>query len=186
LSSIANGLPLALLTFYPGRELEEKLEDARDLWRQSVECLKDEKIVVRRGMRFTDDFMRCVRLWVAARSFGLERKEEASLEELKELSKLFKSEGMKEALVSRTLNALKPKIEEVEKKEKNRRRTYSALGTHGEGKVWRISHQNFLAHAGLEYNVTEVHISGKLRYSKKLREKVLNACQEGLFRPSKQ
>jgi CRISPR-associated protein Csx1 len=183
LSSIANGLPLALLTFYPGKELEEKLKEACDLWRRSVECLKEEKIV-RRRMRFTDDFMRCVRLWVAARSFGLGRREEASLEELKELSKLFKSEGMKEALVSRTLAGLETRIG-GSKKGIGEWTPLSELME--EGKSGGFSPQNFLAHAGLEYNVTEVRISGgvRLRYPESQRGKVLEACHQGLFKPQR-
>jgi len=182
LSSIVNGLPLALFTFYPGNELEEKLKDACERWRQSVECLKEEKMVVRRRMRFTEDFMRCVRLWVAARSFGLERKEEASLEELKELSeKLFEPERMKWALISTTLKGLE---KEIGSKERDKEWTpLSELMKSG-----GFSRRNFLAHAGLEYNVTEVRISsGKLwlRYSKeqRKRETVLKACRGGLFRP---
>jgi len=177
LSSIVNGFPLALLTFYPGNELEEKLKDACERWRQSVECLKGEKIVVRRRMKFTEDFMRCVRLWVAARSFGLERKEEASLKELKKLSeKLFKPERMKKALINTTLKGLE---KEIRNKERDKKWTpLSELMKSG-----GFSHRNFLAHAGLEYNVTEVHTSGKLRYSKEQRETVLDACRGGLFRP---
>ena len=182
LSSIVNGLPLALLTFYPGKELEEKLKEACDLWRRSIKCLKDGKMVVRRGMRFTADFMRCVRLWVAARSFGLERKEEASLKELEELSERFKSEGMKEALVSRTLTGLKNRLGS-----KERVKEWIPLSELMEGKSGGFSPQNFLAHAGLEYNVTEVRISGgvRLRYPKSQRREVLEACRQGLFKPQR-
>jgi CRISPR/Cas system-associated protein Csx1 len=57
----------------------------------------------------------------------------------------------------------------------------------GSIKVGSFDPQNFLAHAGLEYNVTEIQYKGNvlLHYKKEKINDVLNACKEGLFKDSK-
>lgn len=181
LSSIVNGLPLAFFTFYPKEGLEKRLKKACSLWREAIECGRSR--VVRRR-RFTEDFMRCIRLWVAAKSFGKERKEEVSLEELEDVAERFRTEGMKYALIGRTLKDLK--VEEDKRKKLGE--GWVPLSEVMERKAGPFSPQNFLAHAGLEYNLTEVCVSDgtiKLRYPKSQRKNVREACRWGLFNPGR-
>ncbi len=184
LSAIVNGFPLALYTFFPQKEeVRKRLEDAYECWRRHIEC-RDEngEIHVRRGLRFEEDFMRCVRLWVAAETFGIGRKEEVYLDELqKQSERLFWREGAKRGLISRTLEEIKERAENVGEEWESLREVFSRSGK----RVGNFSPSNFLAHAGLEYNVTEIRTEQdrlKLRYSQGMRNDVVKACCSALLR----
>ena len=183
LSSVVNGLPLALFTFYPDESnLLERLESVVNTWKQNIVC--DEKSV-RRKLKFTDDFMRYVRLWLASRSMALRKKEEVSLEEIKNVNeRLFRHYGLASKLISRTLSDLEETLKEVNQFD-NWKKLNEIIESTGK-EVGSFDPQNFLAHAGLEYNVTEIQYKGNvlLRYKKEKINDVLNACKEGLFKDS--
>jgi CRISPR-associated protein Csx1 len=183
LSSVVNGLPLALFTFYPDESnLLERLESVVNTWKQNIVC--DEKSV-RRKLKFTDDFMRYVRLWLASRSMALRKKEEVSLEEIKNVNeRLFRHYGLTSKLISRTLSDLEETLKEVNQFD-NWKKLNEIIESTGK-EVGNFDPQNFLAHAGLEYNVTEIQYKGNvlLRYKKEKINDVLNACKEGLFKDS--
>lgn len=173
LSGVVNGLPLCLYTFCPdSQRLEEELSSAVKQWRKNVEIRSKE---VERKVSFTPDFTNCVELWLAAKSFNIERKEAVVLEELEEkMRKIFEYEGSKEALISHELTEIKEKAE-AKKKELNE---WKLLGTlfSGEQISPSFDRRNFLAHAGLEYNVTELRYLEKLelRYKEDQREEIAN------------
>lgn len=179
LSSIINGLPLALYKFYPdSAEMFRRLERVLDTWKGKITC--SEGRLVERRVRFTEDFMRYVRLWVAARSLALARKEEVSLDELKQMSKrIFWYYGQQKLLISRTLGEISRELEDQPSL------GWMPLGQALGKTTGKFSADNFLAHAGLEYNVTEVskREDGKvlLRYSEAERDNIENAGLNGLF-----
>ncbi|MGB9759674.1 MAG: CRISPR-associated CARF protein Csx1 [Thermoproteota archaeon] len=181
LSSIVNGLPLAVFTFYPSESrLLERLENVVNTWKQNIVC--DGKSI-RRKLKFTDDFMRYVRLWLASRSMKLNKKEEVSLTEIKDINeKLFKHYGLTNRLISRTIGKLEKTLRNV-----NQFNEWKKLGEVLEGHVGNFDPQNFLAHAGLEYNVTEIRYKDNvlLRYEKEKINDIINACKEGLFKDSR-
>ncbi|MEM2619234.1 MAG: CRISPR-associated CARF protein Csx1 [Candidatus Hadarchaeales archaeon] len=179
LSGIVNGLPLCLYTFCPNpQRLEKKLFLAVKEWRKNVEIRSGE---VERKVSFTPDFTNCVKLWLAAKSFNIERKEAVVLEELEErMRKIFGYERSKEALISHELAKIKEEAE-AKKKELNKWKLLRTLFS-GERISPSFDRRNFLAHAGLEYNVTELRYSGKLelRYRKNQRKELANHL-EGLL-----
>jgi CRISPR-associated protein Csx1 len=184
LSAIVNGLPLALYTFFPQEEeLGRKLEEACEYWRNHIECAQG---YVKRRLKFEADFLRCVRLWIAAKVFAerlkIQKKEEISLDELYKTSqKLFRQEGTKMALINRAL------MEEIKNEAGQKaKEEWKSVKELVDKKVGKLSLQNFLAHAGLEYNVTELKREGeelKLRYSQEEKGEVIKFCLGGLFNP---
>lgn len=179
LSAMVNALPLAILTFYPDKDaMRKRLSNVLDVWVDAISCTKSS---IYRKAEFTEDFMRYTRLWLAAECAGLSRHDEVSLNELyKTADKLFGHNGLQISLVNRALKS------DVERK----------LGNESPSTGWKklrdiicgggqFSHQNFLAHAGLEYNVTEASwFDGEimLRYASDRKKDIIEACLQGLLK----
>lgn len=184
LSAIVNGLPLALYRFCPSKDFGKEIGDAVKKWREktTVEAGPG-RLRIERKLRFTEDFMRCVRLWLASTSFGLERRDAATLEDLKGIGeRLFEREGLKKALISRTLRDIEEGL-----KDKPSLREWKAL-REAIGKGGEFNPNNFLAHAGLEYNVTHVRYHDQeleFRYPDDEIPRVKGACSQGLFSPQR-
>lgn len=185
-SSIFNGLPLALYTFYPDvDELGGLVEELVEVWRENVSVAAGEGWVeVRRGLSFERDFVKLVRAHLIAKALGLRREEEVSLEELDELRKGLFSRLSKRAdiMISRDLNLVRDSVgspmgwTRLRDLEAFRKRASEGFDP-----------RNFLAHSGLEANVTEVKYDGRsimLRYVREEVERVAEACVDGLLKPA--
>ncbi|MGC9069675.1 MAG: TM1812 family CRISPR-associated protein, partial [Thermoprotei archaeon] len=128
---------------------------------------------------FTEDFRTYTKVWLASKFFSLEKSPEVEREKVKEFIRFIKHDGLKYSLLSRTIGV---DLERIEDHCDNQWRKLGELFTR---KVGDFDKQNFLAHAGLEYNVTEIRKEDnkiKLRYDMNYKEKIINACIEGLFK----
>jgi len=180
LSAIVNGFPLALYTYYPDHgKMLGRLEKVVEIWRGQT--VVQEGVSVNRNATFTEDFMRYSRVWTAAYVLNLSGKDEVDLRELKEVKdKLYSFYGHNKGLVSRG-------IHDVEEALKNLSQTgWLKLGSISGKTVGGFSPDNFLAHAGFEYNVTEICRTedGRvlLRYDKNMRKEIEDACVKALFK----
>ena len=189
LGSLVNGLPLALLTFYPNRDLvEERLNRALEIWRGEMEVRRDgSRLLIFRKASLNENFVRLVRIWLAAKILNLSRRGEASLRELHEI---------RERIYSRWKNLDSMISRDLKEVEEDARRNFGILIDRwkklrdlGKGGEW--AERNFLAHSGLERNVTEVSLKSneivnglkkalKLRYLPSEKEKVLRTSSSGL------
>ncbi|MEM4973080.1 MAG: CRISPR-associated CARF protein Csx1 [Candidatus Hadarchaeales archaeon] len=172
LCGMVNGLPLCLYTFCPDpRELEEKLSQAIETWRKNIELKPGE---VERKVSLTQDFTECMKAWLLVRSINIQKKEIVTLEELQKLSELlfFKHEKPKNMLISHELSEIK------EKADKEKCSEWTPLKSLFSDK--KISPffepRNFFAHAGFEYNTTEVRYSERgleFRYKEDCRKEIM-------------
>ena len=161
LGSLVNGLPLVLFTFYPEiNEIKKALDLAKDVFFWYVHLrFDDEKIMVRRRVGFGDDFCTLVKAYAAAMALRLERKEEVNLSMLHEIRERFFSWHKRlNSAIGTDLHKIKETMEEVIKQgKKDEFREWKPLGELIEEKGG-FSKRNFLAHSGLERNVTEVKL----------------------------
>jgi len=183
LSSIVNGLPLALYTFCPdARGLMERLDEALELWRRMVVVARrGDEVVVEGRLAFADDFARLAVLSFAAAALRLSRRREVALDELDELRRrLFSRLSRKlDCMVSFDLDDVKGRAAGGARRAAGRWiRLHEALGEAG-----GFDPRNFLAHSGLEKNVVELRAEGpsiKVRYADSELERVADACLKGL------
>jgi len=188
--SLINGLPLALLTFYPDCNLlEEKLDIALDIWRNEMEIKKDyQRLIVLRKASLNENFVKLLKIWLASKVLNLSRRYEASLRELHEIrEKIFSKWEKLDTMISRDLKEVEDSARANFGMIVDCWKTLRDLGKGGE---W--SERNFLAHSGLERNVTEITVRSseitkglreaiKLRYLQDKREKALNASKLGVL-----
>jgi len=188
--SLINGLPLALLTFYPDCNLlKERLDTALDIWRNEMEIKRDyQKLMVLRKASLNENFVKLLKIWLASKVLNLSRRYEASLRELHEIrEKIFSKWEKLDTMISRDLKEV----------EDSARANFGMivdcwkpLRDLGKGGEW--SERNFLAHSGFERNVTEITVRSseiikglreaiRLRYLQDKREKVLNASKLGVL-----
>ncbi|MEM2165465.1 MAG: CRISPR-associated CARF protein Csx1 [Candidatus Bathyarchaeia archaeon] len=182
LSSIFNGLPLALYTFYPDvTELESTIEKIVEIWRENISVTSDGKeIYVKRNLSFGEDFAKLTQIWLIAKTLNLYKRIEVSYEELDSLRESFFSIFSKkiDGMISRDLYRVK---EDVKKRREKCRDWVKLCAIYEEHK--NFTTRDFLAHSGLEMNVTEVKYEGQsimLRYAKDEIRKVINGCLHGL------
>lgn len=181
ISSIVNGLPLVFYTFYPNHEeISNKLSCVVDKWKETHDLITNgQKFMVKSRLSFTEDFKIFVKIWFASIIFGLQRNAEAELKKIKEFINFVKHDGLKYNLLSRTLGM---DLEQIKDKCGYE---WKKLGELITKTVGDFDPQNFLAHAGLEYNVTEARKEDykiKLRYDMNYIKNIIYACIEGLFR----
>ncbi|MCS7098694.1 MAG: CRISPR-associated CARF protein Csx1 [Candidatus Methanomethyliaceae archaeon] len=182
ISSIFNGLPLSLYTFYPNvSKLEEIINKVIETWRSFVNIsMKDNELYIKRLLTFHRNFIRIIHAWFMAKLLNLERKSEVSLEEIDMLRRLFSRWSKRiDAMISYDLYHIKEKIANKELKEWTK--LYIALDRSPKGFDTRA----FLAHSSLEMNVTEIKkINSKLifRYidDEEYRDRIIKACLSGL------
>lgn len=182
LSSIFNGLPLALYTFYPDvNQLESIIEGLVNIWKRNVNIKSSgNEIYIKRALSFGKDFVKLIQIWLIAKTLNLQRKTEVSYEELDYLREVFfsrlstKIDGM----ISRDFYRVKESVE------RERCKDWTKLCViYGESKSF--SERDFLAHSGLEMNITEAKHDGKsliLRYSENEIAKVISGCMHGLIK----
>ena len=164
--SIVNGLPLVFFTFYPDLEMLRKVVERvimlyfryTVVWEDGVSG----RIEVRRRLSLGKDFPSLVKVTFLARMLEGFRPEcgEIELEKLENLKNRFFSRNEKvNAMISSDLH----RIEQVRSKLSDK---WGKLRDYFE-EPGGYDPRNFLAHSGLEKNVTEVRINGDrilLRY----------------------
>lgn len=187
LSSVVNGLPLTLYTFFPNiADLENSLKNSVDVFRRYIHVSEEEKVIVKRQLSFNNDFTTCTKAYLTARILGVSRKAEVTIEELDKVRvRAFSKVKKLNSMISVDLkgpSGLERTIEDAiaENKDLNRWKLLSELMG---GDMQEAEFRNFLAHSGLERNITEVKF-GKdalgggvtkaiLRYSEKDKAKKL-------------
>jgi len=180
LSAMVNGFPLALYTYYPSYEkMLGRLEKVVEIWRSQT--VVQENVSVNRMATFTEDFMRYARIWAAAYTLNLTEKEEVDFNELKEVKdKFFSFYGHNKGLVSRGIHDVEEALDKLSQP------GWVKLGSISGKTVGGFSPDNFLAHAGFEYNVTEICRTedGRvlLRYDRNMRKEIEDACIKALFK----
>ncbi|MCX8171581.1 MAG: CRISPR-associated CARF protein Csx1, partial [Candidatus Bathyarchaeota archaeon] len=183
LSSVFNGLPLALYTFYPEEsQLENIIEEIVEIWRENINVTSDgNEVYVKRNLSFGRDFTKLIQIWLIAKTLNLRRKIEVSYVELDNLRKVFSGFSKKaDEMISRDLYRVR---NDVEKKREYCRDWVKLCSIYRESKIF--TERDFLAHSGLEMNVTEVKHDGQsimLRYAKDKIGKVINGCLHGLLK----
>ncbi|MEM4677386.1 MAG: CRISPR-associated CARF protein Csx1 [Candidatus Korarchaeota archaeon] len=184
LSSVFNGLPLALYTFYPDiAELENIIEKTVEIWRENINvALNGNEVYVKRNLSFGEDFIKLTQIWLIAKTLNLSRKTEVSYKELNSLRENFFSKFSEkiDSMISRDLYRVKRDVEE--KREKCR--DWVKLRTiYEESKDF--TERDFLAHSGLEMNVTEAKYDEQsimLRYAEDEMKNVIKGCLHGLLK----
>lgn len=184
LSSVFNGLPLALYTFYPDvTQLESIIEETVKIWRENISITSDgSEVYVRRNLSFDKDYTKLIQIWLIAKTLNLHKKIEVSYDELDNLREKFFSKFSKKIneMISLDLRRVKENVE------KNREicEDWVKLKAVFKEEFKDFRERDFLAHSGLEMNVTEVKYDGQtimLRYAKDEKEKIINGCLHGLL-----
>lgn len=187
LSSVVNGLPLTLCTFLPNiGDLENCLKNSVDVFRRYIHVSEEEKVTVERLLTFNNDFTTCTKAYLTARIIGVSRKAEVTLEELDDIrEKIFSKVKKLNSIISVDLkgpNGLERTIENAIAENKDFDRWILLSEIMG-GNLQEAEFRNFLAHSGLERNITEVKFDKDvlgggikkaiLRYSEKDKAKKL-------------
>ncbi|MEM4603235.1 MAG: CRISPR-associated CARF protein Csx1 [Desulfurococcaceae archaeon] len=184
LSSIFNGLPLAVYTFYPDvAELENTINKIVEIWRENIKVTLNEKeVYVKRNLSFSEDFVKLTQIWLITKTLNLSRRTEVSYNELDSLRENFFSKFSEkiDSMISRDLYRVERNVKEKGEKCKD----WVKLRTiYGESKDF--TERDFLAHSGLEMNVTEVKYDGQsimLRYAEDEMKNVIKGCLHGLLK----
>ena len=182
IGSIINGLPLAFFTFYPDLDMLGEVEKRVIILYSKYTLVREDsvsgRIEVRRRLSLGKDFPPLVKLTLVAKMlerFRLES-EEVELERLEDLrDKLFSRNEKINAMISSDLH----KIEQVQSRLSNE---WSKLRDYFE-EPGGYDPRNFLAHSGLEKNVTEIRISGGkivLRYCRDHLKNIVRDSTRGL------
>ncbi|MEM2614016.1 MAG: hypothetical protein QXO15_07320 [Nitrososphaerota archaeon] len=190
LSSVFNGLPLALYTFYPEVDrLGSIIEKIVNIWRENVNVTSNgNEIFVKRLLSFERDFTKLIQIWLIAKTLSLQRKRKVSYEELNSLRDNFFSKFSKkfDVMISRDLNRIKKAVEEGKKLYREWTKLRTVYGDHEKPKDF--TSRDFLAHSGLEMNVTEVKYDGQsimLQYAEdEAKDRVIEGCLDGLMKHS--
>lgn len=182
LGSLYNGLPLALFTFYPNKNILESM--ISKTFRVYIEYIKvnyTNKLELRRMLRFGEDFKVYLFAYLTAKLLEslniVSRKKEVTLQEIKNISStLFKFD-------ERFKNRIEDDIYTLEKDIKDREVIDWKIYNEILGRpIGEPDSRNFLAHSGFERNIVElkknedVHI----RYREKKIRTVISFCQKGL------
>jgi CRISPR-associated protein Csx1 len=190
LSSVFNGLPLALYTFYPDTEdLREKLERAVEFWRSRMSVARDaDEINIVRKVSFAEDFARCIMINFIATMLKLSRKKEVALGDLESVRKNFFSKWSAKfnAMISSDLGKIREDVDKYTVKY-TAIKSWTKLYEVFDEKPGGFDPRNFLAHSGLERNIVELKIEGssiKIRYADNCLEEVVKGCLEGLLKRS--
>ncbi|MDW7986995.1 MAG: CRISPR-associated CARF protein Csx1 [Nitrososphaerota archaeon] len=201
LGAVLNGLPLALYSFYPDpQRLQEHLNFIENMYKKWIKIyVTDDGFKVVRRVSFRNNFATLVKCYFTSKVIGLTKKKEVSLKELHDLRKWFFSKTEKlNATISYDLSEIENLIcikSERSKTYKDKPSSWISLNEvfgEGEPDLVRFNDRNFLAHSGLERNVTYIKFvdgcgedpkdSILLKYNEneEAREKILNASSKGL------
>ena len=187
LSSIVNGLPLVLSTFYPDpSNLKNCLNYIERLYNRYVHVTTiDGRLYVERSVSYGNDFVVCTKAYLTAQVINMRRKTELSLQELHEIRKFVFSKISKlDATISYDLYWIKDKVMGLINNLCDWIILAKALGEDVKDPDFR----NFLAHSGLERNILEIKYnpvksleeSIMVRYNQKKLSTVLDYSSKGL------
>jgi len=184
LGALVNGLPLVLYTFYVShQDIYTALKQLVKLYEGNIdiECNGTCEIKVERKCYFTSDFISLVKILLVTKILsllGVEKKGEVSLEELDSLrEKLFTYSKRLDIMISNDLNEIRETIGKSNTRSlKDWRYLKDIFGGGG------FDVRNFLAHSGLECNITKVKVntSIKLKYDEEQYNVILNNSIRGL------
>ena len=191
LSSVVNGLPLVLSTFYPDpNDLKVCLNLVESLYKNYVHVsTTNGKLYIKRAVSYGNDFIVCTKAYLTAQVINIKRKSELSLRELHELRRLVFSKISKlDSTISYDLFWIIDKV--VKNNLINDLREWvifaKALGKDVKSPDFR----NFLAHSGLERNILEIKYnyaknksleeSLVIRYNQKMLDVILDYSSKGL------
>jgi len=188
LGSIVNGLPLVLYTFSPDRDsIEAYLKYIEKCYKGyiSMQPYKGIRPHVKRLVSFSRDFIVMSKILLTSSVLGLKRRYEVPIEELDTVRrKIFSYHDRLNAMISNDLYQIREALRSSDKEPSKWIQLKEVLMLKGE-----YSLRNFLAHSGLEGNVTLVNIAErKLKYNlngyiehKGIRELILHASSHGLI-----
>jgi len=187
LSSIYNGLPLVLCTFYPETSLlENSIKRSIEIYKEYIKVERgSNKLKVKRLLKFTENFEGCVIAYLMAKlvteSVGINTQlREPELKTLKLLNKkVFVYDKRLETHIGNEVY----NIEEKNKKSKIKSnwRIYSEIL---ERNISQPNPRNFLAHSGFERNTVELRRGDGgifVRYKKDVIDIVKNFCLKGMI-----
>ncbi len=179
IGSLFNGLPLGIYSFYPDLDRIKAVLNAslRAYYENVRVSFENGSVRVLKTAKFRRDFKIYVLVYFLARLMkiackNIERKEEVSLSELKEIKdKIFGYNQRVKSMIAKELNELEKKVRESQNRADVNKGwvAYAALFGYRESSRKEIDKRNFLAHAGLESNAIEIRLVNDeilLRYSK--------------------
>jgi CRISPR-associated protein Csx1 len=186
LSSIINGLPLALYTFYPNSsEIFAQLDRALDAWRSEIGVSSaDDGIVVDRKTLFTQHFVTITRIGIASRALNMSRKSEASMDELVRTLPIYSRWTKVHEMVSDELIKISDQVRYQRKRNSRELEDWTRLFSSGQD-LRRPEHfmRIFFAHSGLASPLTHLKFEKgtiKMRYDRDQLDFVKRLCQGGL------
>ena len=185
IGALYNGLPLALFSFYPDPPLLKRIiQETIKVYEKCIRISKDKKLIVERNAEFLNDFKVYIFAYLIAallKKQGLidHRISEVNLDDLENItSKLFKFDERLRIIIENEIFNMKEKIENL--KISGWQLYNQVLGKH----IGDPDSRNFIAHAGIEGNITEIkEDNGKifLRYRKeRIRTIKKKLCLRGL------
>lgn len=166
-SSLMYGLPLALITLFPDPiKLRNVISEALKYFYEKIIVDTGTPITVIRKVSFTDHFGTMVKAWFLSSCLnlvGLRRKWEVKLSELKKISEnVFKKFPLLKNLIDNEIHSIKTKLSGSGLSD------WEYLIRLGGGKIGSADFRNFMAHAGMEKNLTMVRTvdgEAELKYS---------------------
>lgn len=155
INSFYKGIPLGLCSFYPDLKVMKcKIESIISKWLEYINIhIKDSKIDIYRRLYLTKDFNNYVLIYFFAyilNKLGIEHKKEITFEEFKDINNKVYGKLPIQALIDRAIY----EINEIKGNIPNDWTDFKDIII--KSKVGDFDEQNFLAHAGLEYNVTQL------------------------------
>lgn len=179
LGGVYNGLPLTLYTFYPEcQKLEKCLSLIESIYKKYVNISSIEiGFRVVRKLKFGRDLIALIKCYFTAKVVGLESKSEVSLKELHDIREKFFSRNKRiNATISYDLVDIEERINQMDKSRKGELASWISLSKvydEGEPDINRFNDRNFLAHSGLERNVTYIKLRNDLRDEHELEESIM-------------
>jgi len=183
LSSVANGLPLALYSLYPdATALENCLKISEKVFMKHVDVSSSNgRLFVKRKLCFDYDFRACTKVYLTTKVLNMLRKREVVLAELYELIKtIFSAKKLKSA-ISRDIYEIENRVKECIIGEKSKYNSWILLRelvkgkdkSKGKSSREKPDLRNFLAHSGLEHNITQIKVVISDGYERSLKDIIL-------------
>lgn len=176
IGSFYNALPLALFTFaQEAEEIRSSLDCALQLYSEYTDVEKDR--VVRR-VKLSENFYPYTMAYILASLGRIERKREVSLEELKEISEMFRRDERFKVRIENEIKEISERCHNIPEWE-----LYNRIFSQSKCvKIGGPDKRNFLAHSGFERNAFEVKSNEcvKLRYHDSTLKTVMTYSASGL------
>ncbi len=191
LGALQDGLPLAMLTFYPElEEIAEILKSSVEGYKNYVEIkfINDNKIQVQRKTCFTSNFDVLTEAYLCTRIIGWKNKTEVSLSELEDMVRsLFKGKDrVRLCIIENEIQSIKKNLDFFTDRWMLYSEAYEKVHQNVKDIESRISSphkRHFFAHAGFERNLVEMKKENNeifVRYKETSLDTVKKWAQEGL------